>query len=142
MPNIAAKFRKSITALTGDEEYRQKAMELGSLFGKSVWVANEDELNVATALAGSAPAFLALAAEAMIDGAVRAGLKRHDAQEMARGLFDGFNALFQQESATAIKEGVMSPKGTTAAGVYALEKAGARAAFMDAVQAAYDKASH
>lgn len=141
MPNIAARYEKSMTAVTGSVEYKAEALALFESIGKSVWVDSEDELNIATALSGSAPAFLALVAEALTDGAVRAGLKRSVAEEMTRGLFDGFSSLLASSYPTKIKEEVMSPKGTTAAGVFELEKAGVRAAFMSAIEAAYLKAS-
>jgi pyrroline-5-carboxylate reductase len=141
MPNIAARFEKSITAVTGDVTYKSEALGLAGAIGKSVWVDSEDELNVATALAGSGPAFLALVAEALTDGAVKAGLKRGTAEEMTKGLFDGFSALLDGTHPAKIKEEVMSPKGTTAAGIMELEKEGVRGAMMKAIEAAYLKAS-
>ena len=141
MPNLAARCQKSMTAVTGSISYKNEALELFDAIGKSVWVDSEDELNIATALAGSAPAFLALAAEALTDGAVRVGLKRCAAEEMTKGLFDGFAALLDVSNPTKIKEEVMSPKGTTAAGLFELENAAMRAAFMKAIEAAYHKAS-
>jgi len=141
MPNIAARCEKSMTAVTGSLAYKDEALALFESIGKSVWVDTEDELNIATALAGSAPAFLALVAESLTDGAVMAGLKRGVAAEMTKGLFDGFAALLEGSSPTKIKEEVMSPKGTTAAGLFELEKHGVRAAFMSAIDAAYRKAS-
>jgi len=141
MPNLAAKCEKSMTAITGSKSYKDEALALFESIGKSVWVDSEDELNIATALAGSAPAFLAMVAESLADGAVRAGLKRNVAEEMTRGLFDGFASLLESSHPAKIKEDVMSPKGTTAAGVFELEKAGIRAAFMRAIEESYMKAS-
>jgi pyrroline-5-carboxylate reductase len=141
MPNLAARCEKSMTALTGTVAYKNEALALFESIGKSVWVDSEDELNIATALAGSAPAFLAIVAESLTDGAVRAGLKRVVAEEMTKGLFDGFASLLAQSHPAKIKEEVMSPKGTTAAGIFELEQAGVRAAFMKAIEAAYLKAS-
>ncbi len=141
MPNLAARCEKSITAVTGSISGKEEALKLLESIGKSVWVDSEDELNIATALAGSAPAFLAMVAESLTDGAVRAGMKRGVAEEMTKGLFDGFAALLENSHPAKIKEEVMSPKGTTAAGVFELEKSGVRAAFMKAIEAAYLKAS-
>ena len=141
MPNIAARCEKAVSAVTGDVAYKNEALKLMGSIGKGIWVDSEDELNVATALAGSGPAFLALVAEALTDGAVKAGLKRGLAEEMTKGLFDGFSALLEGSHPAKIKEEVMSPKGTTAAGVFELEKDGVRASFMKAIEAAYLKAS-
>jgi len=141
MPNLAAKCEKSMTAVTGSKGYKNEALVLFESIGRSIWVDSEDELNIATALAGSAPAFLAMVAESLTDGAVRVGLKRAVAEEMTRGLFEGFSSLLAASHPAKIKEDVMSPKGTTAAGVFELEKAGMRASFMKAIEAAYLKAS-
>ena len=141
MPNLAARCERSMTAVTGSVAYKNEALKLFESIGKSVWVDSEDELNIATALAGSAPAFLALVAESLTDGAVRVGLKRAVAEEMTKGLFDGFSSLLENSHPAKIKEEVMSPKGTTAAGIFELENASMRAAFMKAVEAAYLKAS-
>jgi pyrroline-5-carboxylate reductase len=52
-----------------------------------------------------------------------------------------FTALLENSKASKIKEDVMSPKGTTAAGLFELESNAVRASFMKAVEAAYIKAS-
>ena len=86
------------------------------------------------------PAYLALVAEALADGAVKQGLKRDDAMTLMRGLFAGFGELIQSEHPALLKDGVMSPGGTTASGYAALEKAGVRSACIEAVGVAFSKA--
>jgi pyrroline-5-carboxylate reductase len=49
--------------------------------------------------------------------------------------------LLENSHPARIKEEVMSPKGTTAAGIFELENASMRAAFMKAIEASYLKAS-
>jgi pyrroline-5-carboxylate reductase len=121
MPNLAASKLKSMTILTGDIDKKDDAKKIFDSIGTTLWVDKEKELDIATALAGSGPAYLALVAEALCDGAVKAGLKRADATTLMRGLFDGFGSLIQDEHPALIKDGVMSPAGTTAAGYGALE---------------------
>jgi len=137
MPNLAASVGESLTTLTGDESIKDSAIELFNTIGKSVWLGSEKELDIATALAGSGPAYLALVHEALCDGAVKQGMKRNDAIAVANGLFKGFGELITTSGATEIKDGVMSPGGTTAAGYSALEKNSVRAGFIDAVEKAY-----
>ena len=91
-------------------------------------------------MAGSGPAYLALIAEALADGAVRQGLKREDAMAVMRGLFEGFGTLIQDMHPSLLKDGVMSPGGTTAAGYGALEDGNVRASCIDAIEKAYVKA--
>ena len=76
MPNMAALVRKSATSLCGDEELKDSSIEILNSIGKCFWLNSENELDIATGLAGSAPAWIALVAEALSDGAVNLGLKR------------------------------------------------------------------
>jgi len=140
MPNLAASVGLSMTTLTGDESFKDEAIELLSAIGATRWLASEKELDIATGLAGSGPAYLALIAEALADGAVKQGLKRDDAMEIMRGLFGGFGALIQEVHPALLKDGVMSPGGTTAAGYGALEDGNVRNSCMNAIEAAYKRA--
>ena len=141
MPNLAASVNKSMTTLTGDSEYRAEAEELLGAIGPTRWLASEKEIDIATALAGSGPAYLALMAEALADGAVKQGLKRDDAMAIMRGLFGGFGELIQDIHPAILKDGVMSPGGTTAAGYGALEDGNVRSACMNAIEKAYKRAT-
>jgi len=140
MPNLAATVQRSMTTLTGDAAYQQDAQELFSGIGPTRWLSSEKEIDIATALAGSGPAYLALIAEALTDGAVNQGLRRDDAMAIMRGLFGGFGELIQEVHPALLKDGVMSPGGTTAAGYGALEEGNVRAACMDAIAKAYERA--
>ena len=138
MPNIAAAKGASTTAITGDVQAKEMALQIFETIGKAIWVESEKELDIATAIAGSGPAFLALVAEAMIDGGVVCGMKREIAKEFVNGLFESFAALTDNDPAQ-IKNMVMSPAGTTAEGIRILEKRALRALFIEAVNAAFQK---
>ncbi|BBG65119.1 pyrroline-5-carboxylate reductase [Hydrogenimonas sp.] len=137
MPNLAAAYRTSMTALTGDSAKRGEAEDLFRSIGETLWVDSEKELDIATAIAGSGPAFLSLVAESLADGGVKEGLKRKDAAKLVEGLFKGFSTLIAHSHPALIKDEVMSPGGTTAAGYAALESGRARDAFIKAVSGAY-----
>jgi len=140
MPNLGASYRKSMTTMTGDIALKGSAIEIFSAIGQCLWLSSENELDIATGLAGSGPAYLALIAEALADGAVAQGLKRYDAKILVQGLFDGFAALISDKNPAEIKDAVMSPAGTTAMGYKALEKGNVRHAMMSAIEEAYRKA--
>jgi len=140
MPNLAASVGASMTTLTGDADHREEAEVVMRGAGEVLWLESEKEIDIATALAGSGPAYLALIAEALADGAVTQGLKRDDAMKVMQGLFYGFGKLVQEMHPALLKDGVMSPGGTTAAGYNALEKGKVRAGCMSAVEKAYKKA--
>ena len=137
MPNIAAAFGASATALTGDASVREEAIEIFNAIGISLWLGSEKELDIATAIAGSGPAYLALVAEAMMDGGVKQGLRRSDSQTLVRALFQGFAPLIANKHPALLKDAVMSPGGTTAAGYAALEEGKIRDGFIKAIEAAF-----
>ncbi len=137
MPNIAAKYQASTTAVTGDEEAKDTATEILSKIGDVVWVNSDDEIDMATAIIGSGPAFLAIIAEAISDGGVYTGLKRDIADKLTRGLFKSFSAI--GDNFADIKNKVMSPKGTTAEGIYELEKEGVRGKMIKGIVTTYEK---
>ncbi len=137
MPNIAALKRKSVTSVTGDEVFREEALAIFSSIGKAIWLESEKQLDIATGIGGSAPAWMALVAEALADGAVNLGLPRQVSYEYVAGLMEGMGALLAEEHPALLKDRVMSPGGTTAAGYAALEEGGVRDAFIRAMEAAY-----
>ena len=137
MPNLAASVGKSLTTMTGDESLKKEAEELFKAIGKTVWLSSEKEVDIATAVAGSGPAYLALIHEALCDGAVKQGMKRTDAINVTNGLFDGFGELIQTIHPAILKDGVMSPGGTTAAGYAALERGNVRSTCINAIEDAY-----
>jgi len=141
MPNLAASVGASMTTLTGDEKFQKEAESLLGAVGSTLWLNSEKEIDIATALAGSGPAYLALIAEALADGAVKQGLKREDAMATMRGLFAGFGQLIQEVHPALLKDGVMSPGGTTAAGYAALEEGNVRASCIEAIEEAYKRAT-
>lgn len=140
MPNIAASVQNSMTTVTGDKEAKNIALDICSSIGKALWVNTENQLDIATAIAGSGPAFLALIADAITDGAVNAGLERNLSRELVQGLFSGTASLLEHSHPAIIKDSVMSPGGTTAAGYAVLEKNAVRSAMIQSITAAYDKA--
>jgi pyrroline-5-carboxylate reductase len=137
MPNISAKFGASTTIITGDINKRRDAIEIFSSIGDTFWVETQKEIDIATAVAGSGPAFLALVAEAMMDGLVREGMRRIDAIEITNSLFRGFAPLISSNHPAMVKDLVMSPSGTTSAGYAVLESMATRGAFIQAIGEAF-----
>ena len=96
---------------------------------------------VGSAVAGCGPAFVAMAIEALADAAVKYGIPRKLAYRLVSQMTLGTAKLqlVTGQHPGIIKDGVCSPMGTTIRGVEALERAGMRAAFMDAVDAVMEK---
>lgn len=98
-------------------------------------------MGIGGAVSGCGPAFCAMVIEALADAGVKYGLPRDAAYRLASQTLLGTGRM-QIETGMhpgAIKDGVCSPAGTTIRGVEALERAGLRAAMLDAVQAVMEK---
>jgi pyrroline-5-carboxylate reductase len=133
--NAAATAYCAGPAATGED--LALAAKLFETVGRAVPVA-EHLLDAVTGLSGSGPAYAYIFAEALADGGVRAGLPRDVAQLLAAQTLLGAAKMILETGTHpgALKDAVASPGGTTIAGLHALEKAGFRAAAMDAVVAA------
>ena len=140
MPNIAALNQKSVTSVVGDVEFKEQALEILRSIGKAIWLNSEKELDIATGLGGSAPAWLAIVAEALADGAVNLGLPRDKAQEYLGALFEGVGSVLEDTHPATFKDMVTSPGGTTAAGLYELEEGKVRSSFIKAMESCYCRA--
>jgi pyrroline-5-carboxylate reductase len=94
-------------------------------------------IDTSMALMSCGPAFLALVVEAMVDAGVLHGLQPADAGRMAVETMAGTAAVLRARDldTAALRRRVTSPGGSTARGLAALERAGVRAAFQDAVAA-------
>ncbi|WP_104990485.1 pyrroline-5-carboxylate reductase [Deinococcus sp. NW-56] len=146
MPNLAATIGRSQTAITAPREAELSGdLDFArSLFGAvgDVYDLPEHLFNAFTGMSASGPAYAALVAEALADGAVRMGLPRALAHELAAKVLVASGELLQQRAHPGLlKDEVASPGGTTIAGLEVLEAAGVRGAVMRAVVAATRRGS-
>ena len=117
-------------------------------FAKSIFAAagkvaqvEEHVFVAATSINGCGPAFVYQFIEALADGAVRYGVPRALAYELAAQTLIGASRMVLEtgDHPGKLKDAVCSPGGTTIEGVYALEKGGMRSAVMDALAATIEK---
>ncbi len=141
VPNTPSLVRAGLTGLAfGAGVSRAQRAWVEALFGLvgEVHELPEAQLDAFLALTSSGPAFVALVAEGMADGAVAAGLPRSLAHRLAHRTMAGTAALLDGQGLHPgqLKDMVSSPGGTTMAGLRMLEKAGVRSALLEAVVAA------
>ena len=141
MPNTPALVLNGASALApgafAEGRHAVKARGLFESVGVAVEV-DEKYMDVVTGLSGSGPAYVFLMLEAMTDGAVRLGLQRQQARALAVQTVLGAARLAMDSDMhpAQLKDMVASPGGTTAAGLFTLEKNGFRSAVMEAIEKA------
>jgi pyrroline-5-carboxylate reductase len=126
MPNTPGAIGAGISGLYAAKGVtaadKKRAVSLLSALGETVWVGKEDLIDSVTAVSGSGPAYLFLMAEALTEAGVAEGLPRAQAEKFARATVSGAGALLAADKspASALREAVTSPGGTTAAALYVL----------------------
>ncbi|MCB2181127.1 MAG: pyrroline-5-carboxylate reductase [Desulfobulbaceae bacterium] len=144
MPNTPALVLEGASALSAGAHTVPQDMEIAesifSAIGQSV-VLPERYLDAVTGLSGSGPAYVFQFIESLIDGGIKVGLSHPDAKKLVLQTVLGSVKLAMEsdEHPAVLKAMVTSPGGTTIAGLHELEKAGFRAAVMNAVEAAANR---
>ncbi|XP_064086979.1 pyrroline-5-carboxylate reductase 3-like isoform X5 [Macrobrachium nipponense] len=102
----------------------------------------EYQMDAACGLAGSGPAYIYTAIEALADGGVKMGLPRHLAHSLAAHTVKGAASMVLQSGKhpAQLKDEVCSPGGTTITAIHSLEKNGFRGALISAVEASANRA--
>jgi pyrroline-5-carboxylate reductase len=143
MPNTPAQIGEGITvwipAASVSESQREQARLLLRALGDEVEADNEDQLDMATALSGTGPAYVFMFMEALVDAGVHLGFSRRVAEQLVVQTVKGSVDYYRHSPnhLARLRNQVTSPGGTTAEALYYLEKAGFRTAISRAVWAAY-----
>ena len=136
MPNVGVEVRKGVLCVAGDPGDALRSL-LATL-GHVVELA-DDEFDAATAVMGCAPAYLALAVEAIADAGAADGLDQALARELVVETAAGTAELLRSRHPADLRRAVASPGGSTEAGLEALDREGAREAFEAAVRASLER---
>jgi pyrroline-5-carboxylate reductase len=145
MSNTPALVDEAMSAISAGSHATVAHLELTeemlSPLGKTLRVP-ESQQDAVTALSGSGPAYFFYLVEAMTDAGILLGLPRQVAHDLVVQTALGA-ALMMRESGdrpVALREAVTSPGGTTTSAIRELENHRVRAAFLDAIEAARDRA--
>lgn len=145
MPNLAARINKSPVILCADaacEALRARASTLFDPLGSAVWLADEAQFNLVTALAGSGPGFVYRFVDALAGAAIDLGLDAGIAAQLALATVEGAAALAagSDVSPSALANQVASPGGMTREGLNVLDDSDALRRLLTAtLRAAADK---
>ena len=143
MPNTPAQIGRGISVWTATdtvgESGRKKVRAILSALGAEEYVIHENEIDMATALSGTGPAYVFLFMEALIDAGVHMGFSRRVAEKLVFETVLGAAefAKGEPDHLAKLRNQVTSPGGTSAEAQYQLERGRLRTVLSDAVWAAY-----
>jgi len=141
MTNTPSAIARAATALApGTRTTEEDVARVTGIF-RAIGVVvrlTDDEIDAVTALAGSGPAFVYTMIEALAAGGVKAGLPPDVALTLATQTVLGASQLAAEGDASPaeLRQMVITPGGTTAAGLAAMEKHGTSEGLIAAVEAA------
>jgi pyrroline-5-carboxylate reductase len=123
MPTTAAAIGQGVASIyAADAAARAAAHALFAPVGTVVDLADEDQMHAATAVSGSAPAYLYAFVEALEAAGLALNLPPEAARDLARATTAGAAALMADSGAEAadLRRQVTSPGGTTEAALKVL----------------------
>jgi len=146
MPNTPAQIGAGMSVWTATAEVTKEQREwAGSILwamGKEIYVEDEQNIDMATAISGCGPAYILLFAEALTDAAMHLGLSYDMARELvSQTMLGSVEFMNRSDKLPAdLRRMVASPGGATAEALARLEKGQFNELIKQAVIAAYDKA--
>jgi len=145
MPNLAARINKSpvIIAARGlDDAARAAALAFYDSLGSAMWLDDEAQFDLVTALAGSGPGFVYRFIDALAGAAVDLGLDAATAASLALATVEGAAALAAAADVgpATLADRVASPGGMTREGLDVLDDGAVlRRLLTDTLRATRDK---
>ena len=130
MPNLAAKIGESMSVwvkskqVTGVQE--KIVQDVLSAIGKALEVQSENQIDAATAISGSGPAYFFYFTELLEKAAQKLGFSQEEAKLLTEQTFFASSELLKKSnnSAQDLRQAVTSKGGTTEAAVQSFQKAG------------------
>jgi len=144
LTNTPSAIGRAASAFAGGsratDQDREKILAMFGAIGLAVQV-DDDQIDAVTALAGSGPAFVYAMIEALAHGGEKMGLTKQSALRLAAQTALGASDLMitSEKSPADLIKMVVSPGGTTAAGLRVMDERGIADAIADAVKAATER---
>lgn len=145
MPNTPAVVGKAVTGVAAGASASAGDIAIVRALFETVGAVievPEAQIDALSTISGSGPAYFFLLVEQFTKAAIEKGFSRIDARLMAEQTFIGAAALLDAsgEDPAELRRRVTSPKGTTERAVAVLEGAGIDAMFIEATDAALERA--
>ena len=145
MPNTPAQVGVGFTAWTATDAVIQSEKNfletILSYMGKHLYVAHEDDINKATAISGSGPAYFFTMLIAFIDAARNLGFSKEEANAMVIQTMKGASALIDEKTnLDQLVQRVASKGGTTEAALKVFKESKIDKIWEAAIRAAYRRA--
>ncbi|GIN10687.1 pyrroline-5-carboxylate reductase 2 [Shouchella clausii] len=146
MPNTSARVLASATTLSigtyATEGQLAFAQTLFSSIGK-VTVVDEKQMDAATGVAGSGPAYIYYVAEAMLNAAIAEGLSPTEARALINQTIGGAAKQLSDSSKSPkdLYKEIMSPNGTTEAAIAHLDRSSTQELFQQAIHQAVKRSA-
>lgn len=143
MPNLPCQIHRGVTVWTAtpevSEPVRGTVRAILQTMGKEIYVADEADVDRATAVHGTGPAFIALFIKAIEDGANFIGESRTLARQSVLETILGTAEMIlaSDRHVSELIDGVTSPGGTTSRALHVLQHGRFSAVLTDAIDAAY-----
>lgn len=145
MPNSPILLGEGMSAISSSKNVTTGQQDFVNGFlgaaGKTIQV-EESLQDAVTATSGSGPAYFFAFVEAMVSGAIDLGLNQKDATALTIQTIVGAAKMLEEsgKSASALRENVTSPNGTTAAALASFTDNGLEQLVSKAMKAARDRA--
>lgn len=142
MPNTPCLIAEGAIGLCANQKTTRDDIaivsELFKTTGEVEIIADEQQMDLVTALSGSGPAYFFYIAEAMLAEAHAQGLSDEQAENLIYSTMSGAAKMLKQSelSAQQLRRNVTSPGGTTAAALATLEKQNVAMSFREAIRSA------
>ena len=146
MPNAPAQIGRGMTVWAATagatEQQRDRTRDILGAMGREVCVEDEGDIDRATAISGSGPAYVFYFVEALTDAAREIGLSADVAGKLVVETVLGAGQLVEESERepAELRRMVTSAGGTTAAALSELEAGGFSSLIERAVRAAYQRA--
>ena len=146
MPNMPALIKQGVSCLVSNKEIskfnKNKLDELFSKVGKTIWLKNEKQIDMATSISGSGPGYVFILIEAFEKAAQKIGFSKLVSRELVLSTILGSAKLMEKtkQNPVELANSIAVKGGTTEAGIKVLKKNNPNRIMYNTFLAAYKKA--